>query len=67
MRTIADIVTDLHRLERELIAIANEMRQMVPESCDRDNLMLAAYNRTGGAAAEVGRANRDFARAIREG
>ena len=67
MRTVADITLDLHRIERELIDIANEIGQMVPEGCDRNAAILEAWTRIGGMAAEAQRAKRAFARAILEG
>ena len=67
MRTATEMILDLHHIERELDEIAREIRQMVPDGCDRNALILTAYNRCGGAASEVARAKRDFAWAIREG
>ena len=67
MRTVADIDLDIARIERELIDIANEIGQMVPDNCDRNAAILEAWTRIGGMAAEAARAKRAFARAIREG
>lgn len=66
MTGIATIQAELLRIAGELAELANEISRMVPANCDRDSLILAAYNRTGGAAKEVERAHRDFTWAIRE-
>ena len=64
--TIAAIQRNLAEIERLAAETADAIRQMVPDGCDRDAPILAAWNRTGGIAAEAARAIRDFRRAIRE-
>ena len=67
MTTVAEMILDLTRIERELTEIANEIASMVPDNCDRNAAILEAWTRIGGMAAEAARAKRAFARAIREG
>ena len=62
--TPAEIQSGLVRIAGELAELANEISHLVPAGCDRNAAILEAYNRTGGASAEVGRANRAFRRAI---
>ena len=66
MTDIATIQAALGRIESEAAQTADAIRRMVPDGCDRDAAILAAYNRTGGIAAEARRAIRDFTRAIRD-
>ena len=66
MTTIAGIQRNFAEIERLAAETADAIRHMVPDGCDRDAPILAAWNRTGGIAAEATRANGDFLRAIRE-
>ena len=61
---IATIQAELREYAGELRRLANEIERMVPEDCSRDDLMLAAFNRAGGASEECRRAHRDFTWAI---
>ena len=66
---MTDLLTIPDRLDAiagELAEYADEIRQAVPPKCDRYAPILEAYNRLGGASAEVQRANRTLRRAIKE-
>ena len=66
MTDIAAIPAELERIAGELAEYADEISQAIPPNCDRYAAILEAYNRLGGASAEVRRANRALRRAIRE-
>ena len=66
MTDIAAIIAAYERIERDAIETAAAIATMLPDACGRDEPILAAWNRTGGIAAEAARAKRDFLRAIRE-
>ena len=65
MTDVATLQRQLAEHEADLLRIAQEIKRMVPSGCDPNALILSAFNRTGGASAEVGRAHRDFTQAIR--
>ena len=53
------IATQLQILERQTQNLVDEIKKHIPEQADpRTNRVLEAYNRAGGAAAELSRAAR---------
>ena len=53
------IATQLQLLERQTQNLVDEIEKQIPENADpRTNRILEAYNRAGGAAAELSRAAR---------
>ena len=65
----ASVREDIERLEEmsaELAEIAQRIKQMIPAHHDRDDLILQAFTRIGGASAEAARAKRALAMAIRK-
>ena len=65
----ASVREDIERLGHiavELADIAQRIKRMIPAHHDRDDLILEAFTRIGGASAEVERAKRALLLAIRK-